>query len=55
MITKNSTDLRLPADAFMRYLTLSAHALEGYSSHLVCRSVNLSTPDLSDRLVLNLE
>ena len=55
MITKNSTYLRLPAAAFMRYLALSMHVPEGYSSYLVCRSVNLSTPDLSDRLVLNLE
>ena len=35
-------------------LTLSAHAPEGYSSHLVCRSVTLPfshllTLDLSDR------
>ena len=36
-------------------LTFSAHAPEGYSIHLVGRSVDLSTSHLSDRLVLNLE
>ena len=41
-------------------LTLSAHMLEGYSSHLVYLSMSvnlsvLSTSDISDCLVLNLE
>ena len=38
-------------------LTLTVHASEGCCSHPVCRSVDryLSTSDLSDRFVLNLD
>ena len=47
----------------LAHVRRSAHASEGYSSHLVCRSVilslrrsvDLSTSNLSDSLVLNLE
>ena len=33
------------------YHIISMHAPEGYSSHLVCRSVNLSTSDLSEPIL----
>ena len=34
------------------YLTLNAHVPEGYISHLVCQSVDLSASDFGDCLVL---